>query len=127
MDDHLKVTLRLTPDNCVIGEVRGKEASTVLELSKIKSVMFTMHAGKSSDQALSRFERMILQHPDVDKVDRMDIADNINAIISIQNVRFKKKNDMGNIVNCMQRQITSIDIINGYDLIHNIYAKTKIK
>ncbi|MFN8771110.1 MAG: ATPase, T2SS/T4P/T4SS family [Neisseriaceae bacterium] len=127
MDDHLKVTLRLTPDNCVVGEVRGKEASTVLELSKIKPVIFTMHAGKSYFQALSRFERMVLQHPDIAQVGRQDIADNINGIISLQNVRYQRYDDKGNLVYGLKRQITSIDQITGYDEEHNMYERILIK
>jgi Flp pilus assembly CpaF family ATPase len=127
MDDLLKVTLRLTPDNCVVGEVRGKEASTTLELAKIKSVMFTMHAGKSYLQALSRFERMILQHPDVDKLDRQDVADNINCIISIQNIKYKRQDERGNVINGIKRVINNINEITGYDTQHNMYQHTVIK
>ena len=126
MDDHLKVTLRLTPDNCVVGEVRGKEASTALELAKIKSVIFTMHAG-SVDKALSRFERMVLKHPDVDKVDREEIAENINGIISVQNVRYKRQDERGNVITGLKRQVTAIEEIKGYDEKFSLYEKTTIK
>lgn len=126
MDDLLKTTLRLTPDNCVVGEVRGKEASTALELAKIKSVCFTMHS-KDIRQALSRIERMILQHQDVDKVSRKEIADNINAIIAIQNVRYKRHDEHGNIIDVFRREITEMQEILGYDEEHNIYSTKPIK
>lgn len=127
MDDLLKVTLRMTPDNCVIGEVRGKEASTALELSKIKSVIFTMHAGKSYTQALSRFERMVLQHQDIDKVDKEDIADNINGIISLQTVKENTQDKNGNVITVLKRKIVAIDEITGYDKQHSMYQSIKIK
>lgn len=126
MDDLLKVTLRLTPDNCVVGEVRGKEASTALELAKIKSVCFTMHA-KDIDQALSRIERMILQHPDINKVSRQEIAENINAIISIQNVPYKRQDDSGNVIDGYRREVTQIQEIMSYDDVHQMYSVRSIK
>ena len=126
MDDLLKTTLRLTPDNCVVGEVRGKEASTALELAKIKSVCFTMHS-KNIIQALSRIERMVLQHQDVDKISRKEIADNINAIISIQNVRYKRQDEKGNVIDVFRREITEMQEILGYDEDHHIYSTKPIK
>lgn len=121
MDDHLKVMLRLTPDQTVVGEVRGKEAYTALKLMQTgKPVIFSMHAN-SVDRALVRFEHMCLEHNEVDKISRQEIANSLTGIISIQKETYKTVQD-GQIIVGFKRKVTGIREVIGYDDEFNKYA-----
>ena len=85
-----------------------------------------MHAG-SVTKALSRFERMVKRHPEVDKVDKNDIGDYINGVIVIRNIRQNTQDQFGNDITLFKRQVTEIAEIKGYDEQHSLYAKTTIK
>ena len=124
MNDLLITSLRLTPDNVVIGEVRAGEAAYVAESAMISNTLFTMHA-KNFDSAISRFERMMLKNPDVDKVDRKDLA-NIKGWISLQNVPKFHQDEKGNVIRSFKRQMTEMVEVSGYDADADRWEKTTI-
>lgn len=121
LDDALRTTLRFKPDRIIVGEVRGKEAYTLLKSWNTghPGGLATIHAN-GVKEALYRFESCILDHPNV-QVNRNEIGFTINGIISIQNITKKVHLSDMNYQNISCRKVTSLRQIIQYDKEKDIY------
>lgn len=121
MDDLLKVSLRLTGEKLIVGEVRDKAAYTLMKAWQTAyNGICTIHAD-SVNNALIRFEQMVAEHQQVDKISQKQIANIIDGIISIQKQRHKRIDKYGNIIFSVSRKITGIRELTNYDEKYQIY------
>lgn len=104
MDDLLRYCMRLRPDRIVVGEVRGKEAYSLIKAWNTghPGGVATVHAN-SAKEGLSRLERLISE-ANVPPCPE-GIAEAVNLVLFIEKVR-------GNAVG---RQVREILRVNGYD------------
>jgi Flp pilus assembly CpaF family ATPase len=112
MDKLLRTAKRQTPDNLVIGEVRGGEAALVVESSLIFNTIFGMHA-KDFRSALNILERMILKNEFIDTVDKHDLC-SINGWLGFQNVPTTREDEHGNIVRTYKKHMTEMVELRDY-------------
>ena len=87
MDDLVKETLRMTPDRVIVGEVRGREAlSMIMAMSQGNDgSMCSLHSNSALD-SLSRLQVYISQHPDRPgtRETQMLIGKAVDLIIHVQ-------------------------------------------
>ncbi|MBY0379094.1 MAG: Flp pilus assembly complex ATPase component TadA [Burkholderiales bacterium] len=120
----LNVTLRLRPDRIIIGELRGKEAYTLLKawMTGHPGGFTTIHAD-GAKEAIYRFEQCIKESDEVDQIPREQIGLAIQGIISVQKVtKLIEKNGIRE--NIVMRKITALREIRGYKTEKQIYADT---
>lgn len=128
MDDLLVTSLRMRPDAIMVGEVRSKEAYTLLKASLTghKNCFGTIHAN-GAYEATFRYEQCIKEHPDCANVPvpREQISLALNGIISIQKttVRVQKNGYWENVI---KRKVTALREIISYDPKHDIYEDNPI-
>ena len=124
LDDCLKTALRSRPNSIMLGEIRGKEAYTLFKamLTGQKNCMGTIHAS-GTKECTFRFEQCIKEHPDCRDmpVQRDQIANALNAVISIQRTTVRVITPDGKVENIVKRKITGLREIKGFDPKHNIY------
>ena len=121
MYEALRTTLRFKPERIVMGEIRGKEAYTLLKAWNTghPGGVATIHAN-GVDEALYRFESCIRDYPEV-KINRQEIGFTINGIISVQNVTVKELVENGGYANVVRRKVTALRQILQYDPDKDIY------
>lgn len=124
MNDLIITSKRLTPDNLVIGEVRGGEAAYVIESALISNTIFGMHA-KSFKSALSSLEKMILKNEFTDSVDKRDLC-NINGWVGFQNVPSFIEDKHGNEVRTYKKRMTEMVELKDYDTKKDEWQYTSI-
>lgn len=118
----LRTSLRMRPDRIVVGEVRGKEAYTLLKawMSGHPGGLGSIHAD-SAKEAIARFEQCVRESSEVEKLPKEPIAGAINGIISIQRVTLIKEVN-GIKENVIKRKVTAVRSITGYDRKYDIYT-----
>jgi P-type conjugative transfer ATPase TrbB len=106
MNDLIFDSMRMRPDRIIIGEVRGKEAHSLIKAWNTghPGGLSTLHAN-SAKSGLLRLEQLIME-AGVAAVPEA-IAEAVNVLIFIQKTNKGKKG----------RQVTSILKLNGYDKI----------
>lgn len=112
LDQLLRTAKRQTPDNLVIGEVRGGEAALVVESSLIFNTIFGMHA-KNFKSALNVLERLILKNEFIDTVDKYDLC-SITGWVGFQNMRVTKEDKHGNPIKTTQKFMTEMVELHDY-------------
>ncbi|MBF0478412.1 MAG: P-type conjugative transfer ATPase TrbB [Candidatus Omnitrophica bacterium] len=95
MDDLLRYCMRLRPDRIIVGEVRGKEAHTLIKALNTghPGGLSTIHANNAA-RALMRLEQLILEANVAPVPDT--IAEAINMVV---NITRSNKNSAGRLVN----------------------------
>ena|GEM_PF-702578 len=87
LEDLVREALRMRPDRLVVGECRGPEAFALLQALHTghRGSLCTLH-GKSIDDALCRFETMVLRaHPSLDVIAvRRMILSSIDLVVFLQ-------------------------------------------
>ncbi len=117
----LRTTLLMRPDRIVVGEIRGKEAYTLLKawMSDHLGGLATIHAN-GAKEALHRFEQCISENSEAGSTSKEQIAYAINGILSIQKVTVRVEKD-GHVEYIVKRKVTALREIRGYDKNHGIY------
>lgn len=117
----LRTTLRMRPDRVVVGELRGKEAYTLLKawMSGHPGGLATIHAN-GAKEAIYRFEQCISENPESGTTPKEQIAYAVNGILSIQKVTVRVEKD-GHVEFIVKRKVTALREIRGYDKNHGIY------
>ena len=117
----LRTTLRMRPDRVVVGELRGKEAYTLLKawMSGHPGGLATIHAN-GAKEAIYRFEQCISENPEAGTTPKEQIAYAVNGIVSIQKVTVRVEKD-GHVEFIVKRKVTALREIRGYDKNHGIY------
>jgi type IV secretion system protein VirB11 len=117
----LRTTLRMRPDRVVVGELRGKEAYTLLKawMSGHPGGLATIHAN-GAKEAIYRFEQCISENPESGTTPKEQIAYAVNGILSIQKVTVRVEKD-GHVEFVVKRKVTALREIRGYDKNHGIY------
>ena len=117
----LRTTLRMRPDRVVVGELRGKEAYTLLKawMSGHPGGLATIHAN-GAKEAIYRFEQCISENPESGTTPKEQIAYAVNGILSIQKVTVRVEKD-GHVEFIVKRKVTALREIRGYDRNHGIY------
>lgn len=110
MEQILKSSMRYRPDRIIIGEVRGKEASTLLEAWNTghPGGLATVHAN-SAMAALPRFERLLAKNGEVNQENT--IAEAINMLIFIKKEKGAAKG----------RKVKEVALVKGYDPVTQRY------
>ncbi|MFN8771026.1 MAG: ATPase, T2SS/T4P/T4SS family [Neisseriaceae bacterium] len=124
MDDLVKLSLRYTGKRICVSEVRAAEAYSLYKAWQTghRGGFTTMHA-PDIPTALDRFEKMCMEHYQCAKVDRSSLASAINAVVSIQSVEVPKIDpDTGERIWEIQRRVTQIAEVTGYDSEHARYT-----
>ena len=118
----LRTTLRLRPDRIWVGELRGKEAYTLLKalISGHPGGMASIHSD-GAKEALYRFEQCLRESREIGVLPKEQIACAINGIISIQKVTIRKERN-GIFENIIKRKVTAVRAITGYDAKHDLYT-----
>ena len=91
--DLIKASLRMRPDRIIVGEVRGAEASDMMQCLNTghEGSMSTGHANSAKDMLL-RFENMILMAVDIPlEAIRRQIASGIDIIVHLGRLRDKSR------------------------------------
>jgi type IV secretion system protein TrbB len=124
-DEHIKTSMRLTGQRIIVGEIRDKAAYSLYKVwgTGHRGGITSMHAG-SFIEGMSRLEKMCLEHHECDKIDREDLARVIDGVIVINVKRTKKLNLDGSLTFDLQREISQIVEVTGYD---NDYQKYTFK
>ncbi len=124
MDEALVSALRSRPNSIIVGELRGKEGYTLFKamLTGHTNCMGTIHA-TGSNETLVRFEQCIKEHPDCKEmpIQRDQVASALNAVISIQRRTLRIPNKTGTYDNKVERKVTALAEITGYDPNYNVY------
>lgn len=117
----LRTSLRMRPDRIVVGEIRGKEAYTLLKawLSGHPGGLATIHAN-GANEALYRFEQCISENSESGKMPKDQIAYAINGIISIQKRTVRVERN-GVVEFAVKRKLTALRVITGFDPEHDKY------
>lgn len=117
----LRTMLRMRPDRIMVGELRGKEAYTLLKawMSGHPGGLTTIHAN-GAREAISRFEQCVAENPESGVIPKEQIAYAVNAIISIQKVTVRREVN-GHYDFIVKRKVTALREITGYDKNHDIY------
>src|SRR5580698_10834501 len=104
MNDLIFDSMRIRPDRIIIGEVRGKEAHSLIKAFNTghPGGLSTIHAN-SSQSGLLRLEQLVMEAGVVPVPEA--IAEAVNVLVFIQKTGKVKKG----------RQVTSILELNGYD------------
>lgn len=112
----LAATLRLRPDRICVGEVRGKEALSLLKLLNTghPGGVASLHAD-SAEQGLKRFERLIEENPGV-RANPHEIAEAINLVVFIG----KSKTFAAG------RKVSELIVVEGYDERNGRYITTRV-
>lgn len=85
MDDLIKTALRMRPDRIIVGEIRGREATSYITSLNLghKGSMATAHANSASEM-LSRLEMMVLMGMDLPLAAiRRQIASGVEILIHL--------------------------------------------
>lgn len=117
----LRTTLRMRPDRVIVGEIRGKEAYTLLKawMSGHPGGLATIHAN-GAKEAIHRFEQCISENSESGATPKEQIAYAVNGILSIQKVTVRVEKD-GHVEFIVKRKVTALREIRGYDKNHGIY------
>ncbi len=117
----LRTTLRMRPDRVIVGEVRGKEAYTLLKawMSGHPGGLATIHAN-GAKEAIYRFEQCISENPESGTIPKEQIAYAVNGILSIQKVTVRVERN-GHVEFVVKRKVTALREIRGYDKNHGVY------
>jgi type IV secretion system protein VirB11 len=117
----LRTTLRMRPDRVVVGELRGKEAYTLLKawMSGHPGGLATIHAN-GAKEAIYRFEQCISENLESGTTPKEQIAYAVNGILSIQKVTVRVEKN-GHVEFIVKRKVTALREIRGYDKNHGIY------
>ena len=117
----LRTTLRMRPDRVIVGEIRGKEAYTLLKawMSGHPGGLATIHAN-GAKEAIHRFEQCISENPESGATPKDQIAYAVNGILSIQKVTVRVEKN-GHVEFVVKRKVTALREIRGYDKNHGIY------
>jgi Flp pilus assembly CpaF family ATPase len=118
----LRTAWRMRADRIWVGELRGKEAYTLLKalMSGHPGGMASIHAD-GANEAIHRFEQCIKESSEVDNIPHEQIASAINGVISIQKVTILKETN-GILENIIKRKVTAVRAITGYDSKHELYT-----
>lgn len=110
MEQIVKSSMRYRPDRIIIGEVRGKEASTLLEAWNTghPGGLATVHAN-SAMAALPRFERLLAKNGELNQ--EATIAEAINLLIYIKKEKGAAKG----------RKVKEVAKVKGYDPVAKKY------
>jgi P-type conjugative transfer ATPase TrbB len=110
MEQLLVSALRYRPDRIIVGEVRGKEASTLLEAWNTghPGGLATIHAN-SAALALRRIERLLAKSGEVNQ--EQTIAEAVNLVVFI-------KKEKGAIKG---RKVKEVAVVKGYDIVSKQY------
>lgn len=122
MDALLRTMLRMRPDRIILGELRGREAYTLLKawMTGHPGGLSTIHAN-GAREAVFRFEQCMKESKEVGNIPRDQIGFAINGVISIQKVNERFEKD-GHMEFRTVRKVTAVREITGYDSTHDRYA-----
>jgi type IV secretion system protein VirB11 len=86
-EDLLKIALRMRPDRCLIGEVRGAECLDLLNIWNTghSGGVASAHANSGKD-TLTRVDDMLLQHPNITTIPHSTVAAAIDIIVYMENL-----------------------------------------
>lgn len=118
MDDLIKASLRMRPDRIIVGEVRGKEVSSMLQaLNTGHSGMSTGH-GNSVEGMLRRLEAMYISGADIplDAV-RMQIVEAVDVMVHMARLSDGSRRVVA------VKELTSYE--NGQYRLHSLYEMDK--
>ncbi|MCC2624312.1 MAG: P-type conjugative transfer ATPase TrbB [Burkholderiales bacterium] len=118
----LRTAWRMRLNRIWVGEIRGKEAYTLLKamMSGTPGGMASIHADGAAE-AIYRFEQCMLENSEAQNVSKGQIAGAINGIVSIQKVTILKEVN-GIWENTIKRKVTAVRQITGYDVKHQLYT-----
>ncbi|MCC2644936.1 MAG: P-type conjugative transfer ATPase TrbB [Burkholderiales bacterium] len=118
----LRTAWRMRLNRIWVGEIRGKEAYTLLKalMSGTPGGMASIHADGAAE-AIYRFEQCMLENSEAQNVSKGQIASAINGIVSIQKVTILKEVN-GIWENTIKRKVTAVRQITGYDEKHKLYT-----
>lgn len=124
LEEAVRAAKRLSPDNFVLGEVRGGEAALVVESAMIFNTVFGLHA-KDFRAATSMLERLILKSEYIDKVDRRDLCV-VNGWVGFQNIPFTTYDTNNNKISCVKKRLTEMTELYDYDSAKDEFQTTKL-